>query len=72
MSYRLRIARLLEAAAQTGDTTGYAIARRTGLSEPSVSKLLNSKTKPGVKTLLLISKAYGIPLDDLVEIEAAA
>ncbi|MFJ4990017.1 helix-turn-helix domain-containing protein [Streptomyces sp. NPDC088732] len=72
MPYRLRISHLLDIAAQKGDTTGYAIAKRTGLSEPSVSKLLNSKTKPGVKTLLLFKEAYGGTVDDLIEIEAAA
>lgn len=71
MSYRLRVDKLREAAAAQGDESGYAIAQRTGLSEPTVSKLLRGKHLPGVKTLLMIRKVYGGTVDDLIEEVAA-
>lgn len=67
MSYRLLTAQLRKVAKEQGDTSGYAIAKRTGLTEPTISKLLNGRTQPGLKTLLLIRKAYGCTIDDLIE-----
>lgn len=67
MQYRLLTNNLREAAKQHGDHSGYAIAKRTGLTEPTISKLLNSKTQPGLNTLLAFRRAYGCTIDDLIE-----
>ena len=69
--YRLRIDKLRDAARAKGDTSGYAIAQRTGLSEPSISKLLRGKTRPGVETLLTFRRVYGGTVDELIEEVAA-
>ncbi len=71
MSYRLRIDKLLDAARAKGDDSGYAIAQRSGVSEPAVSRLLRGTAQPGVLTLLRFRKVYGGTLDDLVEETAA-
>ncbi|WKD36563.1 helix-turn-helix domain-containing protein [Streptomyces xanthophaeus] len=71
MSYRLRVENLREAAREKGDRSGYAIARRTGLSEPTVSKLLRGTALPGLKALLMFDRAYGMTPDDLIEEVAA-
>ncbi|MER5482987.1 helix-turn-helix transcriptional regulator [Streptomyces sp. NPDC002812] len=71
MSYRLRVDTLRKAALVKGDQSGYAIAQRTGLSEPTVSKLLRGVSLPGLKALLLFDRAYGTTPDDLIEEVAA-
>jgi transcriptional regulator with XRE-family HTH domain len=71
MSYRLRVEKLRAVAQQRGDASGYAIAKRTGLSEPTISKLLRGKAQPGVKTLLIFRRTYGATVDDLIEETAA-
>ncbi|MFF9554535.1 helix-turn-helix domain-containing protein [Streptomyces albus] len=58
---------LLNAAAQRGDTTGYAIAQRTGVPESSVSRILRGQSQPGVISLLRLCRTYGLALDELIE-----
>lgn len=67
MSYRLLTANLRNVASKKGDTSGYAIAKRTGLTEPTISKLLNGRTQPGLNTLLAFRRAYDCSIDDLIE-----
>jgi transcriptional regulator with XRE-family HTH domain len=71
MSYRLRVDKLLAAARARGDDSGYAIAQRSGVSEPAISRLLRGDTRPGVLTLLRFRAVYGGTLDDLIEETAA-
>ncbi|MGP3684095.1 helix-turn-helix domain-containing protein [Streptomyces sp. IBSNAI002] len=69
--YRLHLERLRDAAQRRGDTTQYAIAKRTGLTEGHVSKLLNHRSKPLVETLLVLKHTYGGTVDDFIEEVAA-
>ncbi|MFI8360777.1 helix-turn-helix domain-containing protein [Streptomyces sp. NPDC085612] len=69
--YRLHLERLRDAAQQHGDTTGYAIAKRTGLAESHISKLLNRRSKPHVETLLVLKRTYGGTVDQYIEEVAA-
>jgi transcriptional regulator with XRE-family HTH domain len=69
--YRLRIDKLRDAARAKGDESGYAIAQRTGLTEPTISKLLRGKVRPGVETLLTFRRVYGGTVDELIEEIAA-
>lgn len=71
MSYRLRIDRFRAAANAAGDLSGIAIARRTGLSEAQVSRLLRGVQRPRYETILKIGRTYGLAHDDLVEETAA-
>jgi transcriptional regulator with XRE-family HTH domain len=71
MPYRLRVEQLREVASKHGDQTTYAIAKRCGINETALGRLLNGKTKPGVKTLLNFRRAYGKTLDELIEETAA-
>lgn len=64
--YRLRIKTLREAAARKGDTSGYAIARRSGVAESSISRILRGETQPGAISLLRLSRTYGVSTDDLM------
>ncbi|MFF4900546.1 helix-turn-helix domain-containing protein [Streptomyces sp. NPDC001068] len=53
-------------AAQVGDRTHAAIARRLQLRQSTVSRLIAGITAPSLPTLLAMRAAYGISLDDLV------
>lgn len=65
--FRLRINKLREAAATLGDTTGYAIAQRTGIAESSVYRFLNGTAQPDLNSMLRIHAVYGAPVESLME-----
>lgn len=66
MSIRLDERKLRAIAAESGDLTGYAIARRTGLSETTLSRALNGKTSPQYQTLVRLARAYKVHVDEIV------
>lgn len=65
--FRLCIGRLLDAASRLGDTTGYAIAQRTGIAESSVYRYLAGAAQPDLNSMLRISAAYDVRVEDLME-----
>ncbi|MFD3498815.1 helix-turn-helix domain-containing protein [Streptomyces sp. NPDC058678] len=69
-SYRLRSARLREAAAARGDHSNYAIAKRTGLNQTTLSRICRGVAAPATKTLLTLAATYGLSLDELVDRQA--
>ncbi|WP_143657950.1 helix-turn-helix domain-containing protein [Embleya scabrispora] len=66
ISYSVRTDRLRSAAAARGDHTGQAIHRTTGVSAGVISRTLNGRTVPSLKTLIRLGAPYGLTLDDLV------
>ena len=68
-SYRLRSDRLHEAAAARGDHSNYAIAKRTGLNQTTLSRICRGIARPAAETLLVLSSAYGLSVDELIERE---
>lgn len=70
-SYRLSSDRLGEAAASKGDMTSYAIAKRTGVAESTLSRLRRGVARPATETLLTLASAYGVAVEDLVDVEQA-
>lgn len=66
-SYRLRSARLHEAAAARGDHSNYAIAKRTGLNQTTLSRICRGIARPAAETLLVLSSTYGLTVDELIE-----
>ena len=66
-SYRLRSARLQEVAAARGDHSNYAIAKRTGINQTTLSRISRGVAAPATKTLLTLAATYGLSLDELVE-----
>lgn len=58
---------LLKAAAAHGDRSCYAISRRTGIAESTLSRLRRRTATPATKTLLTLAKAYGLSVDDLID-----
>jgi len=69
--YRLRISTLIGAAASKGDKTGYAIARRTGIAESSIYRLLNGEAQPDLISALRLGEAYDIRVEELMQREQA-
>lgn len=73
--YRLSIPKLLEATEVLGDSTGYAISRRAGISESSMYRFLNGEAQPDLNSALRLAEAYDLDLRALmvrVEIGAVA
>lgn len=70
--YRLRSDRLRQAAAEKGDHTSYAIAKRTGLAESTLSRLHRGLARPATSSLLILAAAYDLPLEDLLEADDGA
>lgn len=70
--YRLRDDRLREAAAAKGDHTTYAIAKRAGLNQTSLSRVRRGISEPATPTLMALGEAYGIPVERLVEKQETA
>ncbi|MET9506885.1 helix-turn-helix transcriptional regulator [Streptomyces flavidovirens] len=71
-SYRLCGARLAQAAAAKGDLSSYAIAKRTGLNQTTLSRNRRGMVQPAAKTLLILATAYGLSVDDLIEVNETA
>lgn len=65
--YRLRVERLRSAAAAKGDHTSYAISKRTGVAQSTLSRLRRGIASPATDTLLILSAAYGLSVDELIE-----
>ena len=73
--FRLDVAKLLEATARVGDTTGAKIYRRTGIAESSVYRILNGETQPDLNSAMRLAEAYDVDLRTVIKrvpIEAAA
>jgi transcriptional regulator with XRE-family HTH domain len=68
--YTFCTTRLLEVAQKVGDTTGYAIAQRAGISGSVVSRILNGRRRPSLETAVTLARTYGVQVDDLIR-EAA-
>lgn len=65
--YRLHGDRLAEAAAAKGDMSSYAIAKRTGLNQTTLSRLRRGIAQPATSTLLTLATEYGLTVEDLLE-----
>ena len=65
--YRLNTDRLRAAAASAGDTSGYAIARTTGIAESSVYRVLNGEAQPDLITALRFAETYQVSVESLMD-----
>jgi transcriptional regulator with XRE-family HTH domain len=71
MTYRLRIDELRKAARKAGDQRAVDIAKRTGISESAVSRMLRGHSTPGLVTIMKLRDSYGLTNKDLIEEVAA-
>lgn len=58
--------RFLAEAAKAGDTTGYAIAKRTQLSMSALSRILRGERQPTLGSAAVMARTYRLSLDELV------
>lgn len=68
MSHRLNIDNLRKAAAELGDLTDYAIAKRSGVSKSTVSRLVNNACQPTAATQNRFLSTYKLPIDKLMTV----
>ncbi|MFB7671635.1 helix-turn-helix domain-containing protein [Kitasatospora purpeofusca] len=68
--FRFDANRFEELAARAGDTTRYAISRRTGLTQGAISNILTGRRQPTLNSAMRLTQPYGISLDDLVSVAA--
>ncbi|WP_306186919.1 helix-turn-helix domain-containing protein [Streptomyces sp. MK5] len=66
-SYHLRSDLLLRVASVHGDRSCYAIAKRTGIAESTLSRLRRGVAKPAAGTLLTLATTYGLSVDELID-----
>ncbi|MBK3524879.1 MULTISPECIES: helix-turn-helix domain-containing protein [Streptomyces] len=65
--YRLNVAKLRAVAAQHGDKTPYAIAKRTGVSISSVYRYVDGTAQPDLNSALRLSTAYDQDIRTLMD-----
>ena len=73
--YRLDIPKLLEKTSAHGDSTGYAIHRRAGISESAAYRILSGESQPDLNSAMRIAETYDFDLRDVIKripVEAAA
>lgn len=73
--FRLDVPKLLEAAKKRGDSHNAAIARRTGIAESSVSRILRGEAQPDLNSAMRFAEQYDLDLRRVIKrvpIEAAA
>lgn len=66
MAHRLNTRNLREAAASLGDDTNSAIAKRAGLGEATISRLMKGTHQPRMTSLYRLRMAYRMSIDDLM------
>ncbi len=73
--FRLDVPELLKAIKASGDYTQAAIARRTGIAESSVSRILRGEAQPDLNSAMRFAEAYDFDLRTKIKrvrIKAAA
>lgn len=64
--FRLCVETLRKVANAKGDTSGYAIYKRTGVAESSVYRILKQEAQPDLNSILRIARAYDISVEALM------
>jgi transcriptional regulator with XRE-family HTH domain len=73
--FRLDVPKLLEATKARGDFHNAAIARRTGIAESSVSRILRGEAQPDLNSAMRFAEHYNLDLRGVIKrvpIKAAA
>lgn len=62
----LDVPALLRIAAEHGDRSRYAIAKRAGVSQQTVMRLVAHHSAPSMLTLSRLASAYGVAVSELL------
>jgi transcriptional regulator with XRE-family HTH domain len=65
--FRLDAAKLLKAAQAHGDHSQAAIARRTGIAESSVSRILRGEAQPDLNSAMRFAEQYDLDLRGVIK-----
>ncbi|MEU5595725.1 helix-turn-helix transcriptional regulator [Streptomyces sp. NPDC020298] len=65
--YQLNVRKLRSKAREHGDTSGYAIQKRTGINDSTVYRILRGAAQPDLITALRLSEAYNFDLRDVMD-----
>lgn len=65
--YRLNLKRFREIAAEHGDRSAYAIAKRTGVNVSSAYRIHSGETQPDLINALRIANAYDLDIRTLMD-----
>ncbi|GAA3957239.1 hypothetical protein GCM10022384_07860 [Streptomyces marokkonensis] len=66
--YRLNVTRLRAIAAQHGDKTPYAIAKRTGVSISSAYRYVDGSAQPDLNSALRLAQAYDLDIRTVMDL----
>jgi transcriptional regulator with XRE-family HTH domain len=66
MSHRFNAKNFEAAAAAAGDTSRYAMAKRTGLSPSTITRLIKGDCQPGTETQAKILQVYALTVSQLM------
>ncbi|MEU8920344.1 helix-turn-helix transcriptional regulator [Kitasatospora sp. NPDC048545] len=66
MTHRLNIANLREVAIKLGDKSDYSIAKRSGVSRATLSRLASGQAEPSIGTLMKLAASYRVMVEYLV------
>lgn len=65
--YQLNVRKLRDKARAAGDKSGYAIQKRTGISDSTVYRILRGAAQPDLITALRLSEAYNFDIRDVMD-----
>jgi transcriptional regulator with XRE-family HTH domain len=65
--YQLNVRKLRDKAREHGDQSGYAIQKRTGISDSTVYRILRGAAQPDLITALRLSSAYDFDIRDVMD-----
>ncbi|KMS79062.1 hypothetical protein ACH49_13450 [Streptomyces leeuwenhoekii] len=65
--FRLNVPKLLEAARSRGDGSGYKIARRTGIAQSAVYRILAGDAQPDLNSAMRLAEAYDLDIRTVME-----
>lgn len=65
--YELNVTKLREKASETGDTSGYAIQKRTGINDSTVYRILRGAAQPDLITALRLATVYDFDIREVMD-----
>ncbi|MGW2550630.1 helix-turn-helix domain-containing protein [Streptomyces sp. NPDC001635] len=65
--YQLNISKLRDKTSESGDKSGYAIQKRTGINDSTVYRILRGAAQPDLITALRLATVYDFDIRDVMD-----
>jgi len=65
--YELNVSKLRDKARENGDTSGYAIQKRTGINDSTVYRILRGAAQPDLITALRLATVYDFDIREVMD-----